>query len=198
MMPNLQSTPEIPNAMPCSVEHIHLFGWDALSGTWHGPNELSDASMPDKRFLRSLQAAPGRSWYGPVSCCSPGEAPARFFALVHELSDCAIALLYCDESKAGPAEIVAVIPAVMRPNLREEFALEFLSFIRFLGTLSAEAEFQVHEAIEAAITENTSNTLIFSISSGLWPSDLDPVLSICVEKVAVTLREWLLASHSLK
>jgi hypothetical protein len=170
---------------------IHLFGWDARSRTWHGPNEFSEASMPDKRFLRALQSATGSSWYGPVSCCAPGDMPARFFALVHDLSDCAVALLYCDESKAGPAEVVAVIPASRRARLREEFAFEFLAFARFLRTVDAEAEFQVHQAITSAIAEGDSNTLVFSISSGIWPSDLDPVLSLCVEKVAVTLREWI-------
>ena len=183
--------PSFTSSVPQGSAGIRLYGWDARSGTWHGPNEFSEDSMPDRRFLRALQSAPGRSWYGPVSCCSPGETPSRFFALVHQLRDCAIALLYCDESKAGPAEIVAVVPAARRSQLREEFAFEFLAFARFLETLDTEAEFQVHEAITAAIAENSSATLVFSVSSGMWPSDLDPVLSLCVEKVSVTLRDWL-------
>ena len=116
----------------------------------------------------------------------------RFFALVHDLSDCAIASIYCDESKAGPAEILAVIPADRRSHLREEFAFEFLAFARFLGSLSAGAELQVHDAIASALADQRdSKAFVFSISSGLWPSDLDPVLSRCVEKVAVTLCQWL-------
>ena len=46
---------------------------------------------------------------------------------MHDLSDCAIASVYCDESKAGPAEILAVIPAHRRSYLRDEFAFEFLA-----------------------------------------------------------------------
>jgi hypothetical protein len=111
---------------------------------------------------------------------------------VHDLSDCAVASIYCDESKAGPAEILAVIPADRRSHLRDEFAFEFLTFARFLGSLGAGSELQVHDAIESAIAEQRApNVFIFSISSGLWPSDLDPVLSLCVEKVAVTLCQWL-------
>jgi hypothetical protein len=111
---------------------------------------------------------------------------------VHDLSDCAIASIYCDESKAGPAEILAVIPAIRRSHLRDEFAFEFLAYARFLGSLSAGAELQVHDAIAAAISDpRDSKTLIFSISSGLWPNDCDAVLSCCVEKIAVTLCQWL-------
>jgi len=63
---------------------------------------------------------------------------------------------------------------------------------RFLGSLSPAAELQVHDAIAAAIGDQSdSKTSVFSISSGLWPSDLDHVLSRCVERVAVTLCQWL-------
>jgi hypothetical protein len=95
-------------------------------------------------------------------------------------------------SKAGPAEILAVIPAHRRPHLRDEFAFEFLAFARFLGALSVGAELQVHDAIASAIADQSDfNTLVFSISSGLWPTDDDAVLSCCVEKVAVSLCQWM-------
>jgi hypothetical protein len=176
----------------CGAEHIHLYGWDSRSETWHGPNELGGADFPDRRLLQALRAAPGRSWYGPVKCCTSGEPATRFFALVHDLSDCAMALIYCDESKVGPAEILAVIPAGRRLHLRDDFAFEFLAFARFLGSLGAGAELLVHDAIASAIAnKRDSRAFVFSISSGLWPSDLDPVLSRCVEKVAVTLCQWL-------
>jgi hypothetical protein len=114
---------------------------------------------------------------------------------VHDLSDCGIASIYCDESKAGPAEILAVIPAERRKCLRDEFAFEFLAFARFLAALNAGAELQVHDAIASAIADQRgSNSLVFSISSGLWPSDHDAVLSCCVETVAVALCQWLVES----
>jgi hypothetical protein len=69
----------------------------------------------------------------------------RFFALVRDLSDCGVASIYCDESKAGPAEILAVIPATRRSHLRDEFAFEFLAFARLLGSLSAGAELRQAE-----------------------------------------------------
>jgi hypothetical protein len=134
----------------------------------------------------------GKSWYGSLTCVVPGEGSSRFFTLVHDLPDCAIASIYCDESKTGPAELLAIIPPSRRPQLREDFAFEFLAFAHFLGSLSAAAELQVHEAIACAIAEyRDSETLVFSISTGLWPSDLDHVLSRCVERIAVTLSQWL-------
>ena len=176
----------------CDAERVHLYGWDSVSETWNGPNQLGCCSLPDRRLLRALEATPGKSWYGPVNCRTSGGPATRFFALVHDLSDCAIASIYCDESKAGPAEILAVIPAHRRSHLRDEFAFEFLAYARFLGSLSAGAELQVHDAIASAIADpRDSKTLIFSISSGLWPSDCDAVLSCCVEKIAVTLCQWL-------
>lgn len=200
-MPRVQKIPialiESPPGSPishswCCAEPIHLYGWDSQSETWHGPNELDRGSVPDRRLLRALQAVSGKSWYGPVNCCTPDAPAARFFVLVHDLSDCAIASIYCDESKAGPAEILAVIPADRRAHLRDDFAFEFLAYARFLGSLSAAAEFQVHDAIASAIADQRdSKSFVFSLSSGLWPSDLDPVLSRCVEKVAVTLCQWM-------
>jgi hypothetical protein len=85
-----------------------------------------------------------------------------------------------------------VIPASRRSHLRGDFAFEFLAFARFLGTLGVAAELQVHEAICSAIADQRdSQSLVFSISSGLWPSDLAMVLSKCVEMAAVTLCQWM-------
>jgi hypothetical protein len=173
----------------------NLYGWDSRTETWHGPNELGEGSVPDRRLLQALRAAPAKSWYGPVNCTAPGEPANRFFTLVHDLSDCALASIYCDESKAGPAEIVAVIPESRRARLREEFAFEFLAFARFLESINDGAELLVHDAIGAALSEQPSGTLVFSISSGLWPSDFDHCLSLCVEKIAITLSEWLLETR---
>jgi hypothetical protein len=153
---------------------------------------LNDCCLPDRRLLRALEAAPGKSWYGPVNCRTAGGPATRFFALVHDLADCAIASIYCDESKAGPVEILAVIPADRRSHLRDEFAFEFLAYARFLGSLSAGVELQVHDAVASAIADQRDGkTLVFSMSSGLWPSDCDAVLSCCTERIAVTLCQWL-------
>jgi hypothetical protein len=173
------------------AEEIRIYGWDARSETWHGPNELRGCGA-DKRLLRALQGVHGKSWFGPVTCRSNGEPATRFFALVHDLSDSALASIYCDESKAGPAEILVVIPAHRRPRLREDFAFEFLSHARFLGAIAPGSELRLHDAIAEGLAQpSDSTTLVFSIASGSWPSDLDHVLSGCVEKLAVTLSCWL-------
>ena len=177
---------------PVSNPTFQLYGWDSKHTTWHGPNALSEDVRPSARLLKSLQSAIGTSWFGPLACCSSEPEAARFFTLIHDLNDCAMSVIYCDESKAGPAEIVAVIPAGRRVRIRPDFAFEFLAFCRFLGVVDAGHECQVHDAIAAAIAEAPlGDHLVFSFSSGLWPDDLDHVLSYCVEKVAVTLCKWL-------
>jgi hypothetical protein len=151
---------------------------------------LNGHTAADARLLRALRSVSGKSWYGPVNCVCGAGPPARFFALVHDLSDSGVASLYCNESKAGPAEIVAVLPASRRARLRDDFAFEFLAYARFLGSLGADAELRVHEAMVAALSEPHAD-LVFSLSSGTWPGDQDPALSLCVEKIAVTLCRWL-------
>jgi hypothetical protein len=141
--------------------------------------------------VQALRAAPGRSWYGPVNCNVPGEAPTRFFSLIHALCDCAVAMIYCNDSRTGPVEIVAVVPPELRARVRPDFAFEFVAFARFLGALSEEGALTVHDLIAAAIRESPSfEALVFCVSTGLWTSDLDHVLSCCVEKIALSMLEW--------
>ena len=171
---------------------VQWYGWDSQSSTWHGPTEFRRGNAPATRLLDSLRETSGQSWYGQVHCGAGSGSATRFFTLVHAFADCATAMIYCSESKNGPAEIVAVLPAHRRSRLRPEFAFEFLSFARFLGAIQAGADVRVHEAITAAIDEAPeTDSLVFSIASGLWPGDREHELSECVEKVAVTLLEWL-------
>jgi hypothetical protein len=171
---------------------IVCYGWDSPTETWRGPDTLNLPIAPARRLLQVLQSAAGPSWYGPVTCCAPGEPEARFFALVHDLADCGMAMIYCDESKMGPAEILVVIPPERRARLRPDFAFEFLAFARFMNAASAGAELQLHDGIAAAINAAAgSDTVVFSVSSGMWPHDLEHVLSRCVEKVAVAMCQWL-------
>lgn len=170
---------------------IQLYGWDSRTETWNGPTGLSVASRASRHLVHALRAAPGRSWYGPVNSAAPGEAPTRFFSLIHALGDCAVAMIYCNDSRTGPVEIVAVVPPELRPRLRADFAFEFVAFARFLGALSESGALAVHDLMEAAIRGSQSaETLVFSISTGLWTSDLDHVLSYCVEKIALSMLEW--------
>ena len=170
---------------------IQLYGWDSRTETWNGPTGLSFSLRASWRLLQALQTAPGRSWYGPVNSGVPGEAPTRFFSLIHALCDSAVAMIYCNDSRTGPVEIVAVIPPGLRARLRPDFAFEFVAFARFLGALSEGAALTVHDLMAAAIRgAQLSEALVFSISTGLWTSDQDHVLSCCVEKVALGMLEW--------
>lgn len=187
-----------PRAMcvPCGAKPIRMYGWDSPSESWHGPNDLGYCTTPNGRLLRGLRAAPGNSWWGPVSCRAPGVEPVRMFALIHELPEGALALLYCDESKTGPIEVVMVLPAERLPQLTEELPFALLGFARLFGVISPQAELTVHEAVGAAIADRSPcRALVLSFSSGLWPVDLEPALSCCVEQVAMTLCQWLETSR---
>jgi hypothetical protein len=171
---------------------VQLYGWDSLTGSWHGPNELALSDSGGQKLLASLRAAPGKSWFGPVVCRASRQTRSRFFAVIHSLDDCAVAMLYCSESKAGPAEIVTVVPSGRRRHLREEFAFEFVAFSGFLGCLGPGGDLAVHDRIAAALAETSeSESLVFSLSTGLWTGDLDFELSRCVETVAVSMLRWL-------
>ncbi len=172
---------------------IQLYGWDLRSRTWHGPCELDFAAARPHRLTEALANVSGRSWFGPVTCSVPGEPACRFFVVIHDLKDCAVSTIYCEESKAGPVEIVAVIPAERRSRLRPEFAFEFLAFAGFLGSLGGgDAELEVSEGVTTALEESSvTDSLVFSISTGLWTSDLDHVLSRCVEQTTIAVLRWL-------
>lgn len=171
---------------------IQLYGWDLRSRTWHGPSELNLAASRPHRLTSALENAAGLSWFGPMICSMPGEPAGRFFVIIHDLRDCAVALIYCEESKAGPVEILAVLPAARRSQLRPEFAFEFLAFTGFLGSLEGGAELEVSEGIAGALAETSpSDSMVFSISTGLWAYDFDGVLSRCVEQTAFAVLQWL-------
>ncbi len=173
-------------------QNVQAYGWDSRTRTWYGPNELNFAGVRHPHLVEALRNAPGASWYGLVTCSPSGLPSSRFFTLIHDLGDCAVAMIYCNESRTGPAEIVIVIPAERRSRLREDFGFEFLAFASFLGCIGHGAEIEVSERIAAALDETSdSESLVVSISSGLWANDLDDVLGCCVEKIACSILQWL-------
>jgi len=170
---------------------VRLYGWDSGTGNWSGPTELGSTVRGSKRLMEGLRTMSGRSWYGPLNCSSSVEPPARFFTVVHELCDCSLAMVYCNDSKAGPAALVVVVPSELHPTLRPDFAFEFLAFARFLGAITESAAMTVHERMSAAIEESSdSDSFVFAIGTGLWASDRDHMLSQCIETIAVSLLQW--------
>ena len=173
---------------------VHWYAWDAYTASWSGPN-VAHLTRTDARHLaRELRSSPGSSWYGPLICMAPGEPEHRMFTLIHDVGDCAVALLYCDESKTGPIEIVIVVPAHRRTLLRPDFGFEVLAFAAFLRAIPQDAELAIHDGMSAAINDaDGTESLVFSISTGLWPSDCDLALSRCTENIAIATMDWLCA-----
>ena len=58
-------------------------------------------------------------------------------------------MVYCGDSKAGPAEVLVVVPGEFRSRLRPEFAFEFLAYASFLGAISESAAITVQDQITA-------------------------------------------------
>lgn len=172
-----------------------LFGWDSRTGTWSGPTGLGWAGAASKRLLNALRDSHGNSWFGPLRCSSPGEPATHFFVVIQRLEDCAVAMVYCADSKTGPVEVLAVVPSGSRSRLRSEFAFEFLAFASFLGAIGEAAAVTLQDRIAAAIQESSADeSLVFSLCTGVWPSDRDPVLSQCIETIAMSLLPWLAGS----
>ena len=174
------------------TEKAQLYGWDARLRFWHGPDEMDTAAgNGSRRLVDALRRSSGKSWYGPVQSAASGGAPARFFAVVQDLGDAAVGTLYCGESKTGPAEIVAVLPAARRSRLRPEFAFEFLAFASFVGSVAGETDMEIHNHLAAALAETpASDSLVFSIATGLLDGDADYLLSSAVEKIALARLHW--------
>ena len=181
-------------ATPCVVQsarRIQFYGWDSPTEIWHGPDELEYDLGGARRLLKTLRRASGRSWFGAIKWPSAEGADNRFFAVIHDLGDCAVAMIYCDESKAGPAEVLAVIPAERRSRLRAEFPFEFMAFTSFLRSISEVSTEQLYEKMTAALAETSdTDSLVISITTGLWLNDLDCVLSSCAEMVAMAMLGW--------
>ncbi|MFN7996477.1 MAG: hypothetical protein U0Q18_22890 [Bryobacteraceae bacterium] len=176
---------------------VQVYGWDARSRIWSGPTELNNPTGLSQRILKSLREAPCGSWYGPLKCGLSGQPSARLFALAHDLSDSGLGMIYCDETRTGPAGIISVIPSCLRPRLRPDFAFEFVGFARFIGALSEDSALTVHDLIQAAIAETEPpDGLAFSLSTETWASDLDHVLSECVEQMALGMMQWISERHA--
>jgi hypothetical protein len=182
----------IPHTEIAVKTNIQLYGWDSGTGIWSGPTEFAPAGRAVNRLLGNLQEVPVKSWFGPLKLSVPGEPAARFFVVIHDRDDCAVAMLYCADSKAGPVEVVAVVPAGVRHRLRPEFAFEFLAFANFLGAIGESAAITVQDRITEALEQTEpGDSMVFSLSTGMWPGDCDPLLSECIETVATSMLLWL-------
>lgn len=202
MIPEAQSTGRLPAIAPGTGPNggrrsmalagsTQWYGWDSQYNAWHGPNEVSLARVRPGRLAKALRNSPGPSWYGPVSCSASGEQAGRFFAVIHRLADCAVAMVYCGESRTGPVELITVVPANRRHLLRPDFAFELVAFASFLGAIGGGACLPISEGVTTALADALhSDSLVFSICSGRWPSDVDYVLSRCVERIAVAMLDW--------
>jgi len=180
------------------LQGIDLHGWDALSQSWHGPDELSYSLEGQRRILRALRKMPG-SWYGKLREQLPGAVPLTFSASIYDLGDAGLLSIDLDGSPGGPLELVLVIPAHRRSKIRSEFAFEFASFMRFLeGPESAGSEMAIHDYIERTLREtDPSRSLIFSIEARFEEPEIRLLIAPQVEAAAMSMIAWMKEKDAL-
>ena len=168
------------------------YGWDSRCRLWHGPIEMNPSDTGHAGLNRGLSATSALSWFSPVTCALDGSPSCRFFVITHDLKDSGLAVIYCNESRVGPLEVISVLPAWRRHEIRQDFGFEFVAFASFLTGLESGVQLQVCEGIECAFKEaNSSESLVFSVTTGIWPAELDYALSRCGEQTALSILRWL-------
>lgn len=180
------------------IRAVDLHGWDALTRSWHGPDELCGSNAGKGRVLRALRRMPG-SWHGKLREPVPGAVPLTFCASIHDLGDAGLLLIDMEGSPGGPLEVVAVIPAHRRARVRPEFAFEFASFVRFLeGPESSGSELAIHDYIERTLREtDPSRTLIFSIEARFEEPEIRLLVAPQVEAAALSMIAWMTEKEAL-
>lgn len=175
-----------------SEPRIELHGWDARGQVWHGPDELTYNLDQSRHILRKLRQLPG-SWYGRLRALTPGQMPLGFYAAIHDLGDAGLAILDLEGSPGGPMEATLVVPSQRRARVREEFAFEFVSFLRFQEGLAASgSELAIHDYIQLVLTETPKTTgLVFSVETQPIEPELRIPISHQVERLAMSMIGWM-------
>ena len=162
---------------------ISLYGWDPAS-EWFGPEELR--VQPTAQLLRRFRHRSG--WYaGTVKCLSP--VTPDVFVTARDLGDVAVATMDWHNMPA-PVQLLGVLPAVRRNSLRAEFAFQFTSYAAMLNALPGCAEAAVHDGIEAALAQQESGNIAFSIQPEPLPCELAIDMAHAIECLCASILRW--------
>lgn len=171
---------------------IELHGWDPQLRAWHGPDELAFRLNGSRRILQKLRQLQG-SWYGRLRAQVQGPLSFSFCGAIHDLGDAGVATIDLEGSPAGPLSVLLVVPAQRRARVRQDFAFEFVSFLRFQeGRESSGSEYPIHEYVHRVLAESgPATTLVFSIETRFVEPEVMILLSEQVERLTMSMIAWM-------
>lgn len=178
---------------PCNV---HLHGWDATAGFWHGPTPLTRARSRTRTTADRMKDARG-AFHGKLRCSVPGLPCLEFHTAAYDLMDIGVAVAHLDGAQGGPAGVVAVIPANRRERLRAEFAFEFVTLLSFFaGPGKSGSDLAIHDYIDEVVRTGAPCTLVFTVETAELSPDVSIVLSAHFEHLAAAMVDWLAMNDS--
>jgi hypothetical protein len=157
---------------------VELHGWNPVTSSWHGPDEL-DAGLVGRQALVPMLRDFAGAWFGRLRAQTPGGLEVVFWATARDLEDCGVATLDLEGLRGGPLQSMLIAPPQRRRRARADLAFEFVAFLRFLqGPESAGTELAIHEYLEQALaTADASRTLVFSVESR--PVEEETRIALC-------------------
>ena len=175
--------------------NVHLHGWDAAGGFWHGPNPLLRAGS--RASTSKIVNARG-SFHGKLRCSVPGLPCLEFYTTIDDLMDIGVGVVHLEGAQGGPVGVMAVIPAARRESLRTEFAFEFVTLLSFFaGPSKSGTELAVHDYIDEVVRTGAPGTHIFAIETAELSPDVSIVLSRHFEQMAAAIVDWLAINDSV-
>jgi hypothetical protein len=119
------------------------------------------------------------------------------YTTAYDLKDAGLAVVHLEGEHEGPAGIVAIVPESRRPLLRDEFPLELMTLISFLGgPVNHGCDFAIHDYIEEALRKEPSATHIFALETAALGDDAGIVLSAHFENLSAAMLQWMTARES--
>ncbi len=176
---------------------IELYTWDSRGRMWSGPDEIAYSLKGSRRILDGLRELNG-SWHGDLELKAPGLPSMKLFAYVRDLGDSCMATLDLEGMSGGPAEVLLVVPAERRAELRLEFAFEFTAFLRFLeGPVSQGTEQALHDGVDRILRDAAQETtIVISVETRFIASDVHILTAHACERLAMGMVAWAREEHA--
>jgi len=171
--------------------NVHLHGWDATAGFWHGPTPLTRAVGRNRTGAERIKIA-RNGFHGKLRCSIRGLPCLEFHTAVYDLMDIGVATVQLDGADGGPAGLIAVVPAARRERLRAEFAFEFVTLLSFFaGPSKTGSELAIHDYIDEVVRTRAPGTQVFTVETAELDPDVGIVMSAHFERLAAAMVDWL-------